>query len=345
MTIMEKEIREQPEVLEKCWSNNIELINEIVETMKERCISNVFIAARGTSDHAGIYGKYVFEILCGLPVALAAPSVFTLYNSTVNFTNSLVIGISQSGEAEDVKEVLASATKQGAISIAITNFPKSPLALNAKYHLDCSAGLEKSVAATKTFTAQMYLLGLLATSFANNCEVLEGFKQLPNNIKRVFGLENKIQQIAGRFRYMNECFVLARGTNYSVAMETALKIQETSYVRAKAYAVSDFYHGPFAMLDINIPVFIIAPEGESFKDMTEMVEKLGEKGIELIIISNNKNILKKAKVALELPKEINDVYSPFYNAIIAQILACNISLNKGLNPDSPRDLSKVTITR
>ena len=292
-----------------------------------------------------MYGKYVFEILTGIPVSLSAPSVFTMYRKKLKMDRCLVIGISQSGMAEDALAVIRNANDAGALTVSITNFPESPLAKEAHHHLDCSAGLEKSVAATKTFTTEMYLLAALASEIADDDSIRRELSILPETMSEMLAAPNDIAEKVQRYRFMDECFVLARGINYAIALEAALKIQETNYVRAKAFATSDFYHGPLAMLDRDIPVFIFAPKGASFQDIAKMTGTLEEMGIEMIMVSNDQEILEKGACRLPIPDTDNDIISPYFNVIHAQMFACQLALAKGLNPDSPRRLHKVTITK
>lgn len=280
MVKMWEEIMEQPEVLTKCFNNNKKTISDIVENLRRINISSVVVAARGTSDHAGIFGKYIIECELGIPVSMAAPSVTTVYNRKLKLYNSLVIGVSQSGKAADVLEVIKDANACGAVTISITNDPKSPLATEAKYHLYCNAGLEKSVAATKTCTTEMYLLAQLVAEWSGNEEMKKEILTIPENISKMFIDKEEMEGKVERYRLMNECFVLARGINYSIAMEAALKIQE---------------------------------------DMGDC--------------------------SIRIPQTNNDIISPFYNVVIAQMFACSLSLLKGLNPDAPRGLNKITITK
>ncbi|HHV99752.1 MAG TPA: SIS domain-containing protein [Clostridiaceae bacterium] len=345
MVKMLKEIREQPVVLDRCIQENTEVVKKIVEEINKRDIQWVYIAARGTSDHASIYGKYIIESEVGIPVALAAPSVFTLYNKTLKFKNGLVIAVSQSGKAADALEVIRSANKQDALTVSITNFPDSPLAQESKYHLYCNAGLEESVAATKTFTSEMMLFAQLTAEWAKNSTMFKNLLLVPENVSGILEKSSIIESFAPRYRFMDECFVLARGTNYAIAMESALKIQETTYARAKAFAISDFQHGPIAMIDRNIPVIIYAPDGPSFGDTSAMIDRLTESNIELIVVSNNESALGRGTSSFAIPQTDDDLISPFYNAVVAQLFACNLSLVKGLNPDTPRMLKKVTVTK
>ena len=345
MIKMWSEILEQPEVLERCKNKNSKIISNIVDILYKNNIGNIVIAARGTSNHAAIYGKYVLELLTRKPVSLASPSIFTLYGGGLDVKNSLVIGISQSGMAQDVLEVMKNANNSGAITVGITNYNESPIAKESKVHLNCEAGEEKSVAATKTFTAQMFLLAYLASEWGNNDELKQELIKLPTHLLNVFKVADDIEKNVTRYRFANECFVLARGFNYAIALEAALKIQETTYVRAKAFATSEFQHGPIAMIESNIPVILFVPEGPSFNDLSGMLMKLKESQIETVVVSNNKKILEEGTCAFEIPETNNDAISPFFNAIVAQMFACKLSLVKGLNPDTPRRLSKVTITK
>lgn len=344
MVKMWDEIREQPEVLARSLQN-LQPIREVVKAIRSRNIDFVYIAARGTSDHAAVYGKYLMETILGIPVALAASSVLTVYQRSLKLKNALVIGISQSGKAADALEVIRNANAQGAITLTITNAPDSPLASEAQFHLCCNAGLEISVAATKTFTAELFLLAQLVAEWAADEGLKQELAQVPGKLTETFKLSEDITQKAIRYRFMNECFVLARGINYAIALETALKIQETNYVRAKAFAVSDFWHGPIAMVDQEIPVIVLAPKGPSLQDVEAMIAKLQTVQAELLIVSNQCEILRQGACSFAIPETENDAISPFFNVCVAQIFSCQLALIKGLNPDRPRGLNKVTITK
>lgn len=345
MTNMYKEIMEQPEVLRKCISTNEETLTKIVAELEKKKPEFIIIAARGTSDHAAVYAKYMFETLTGLPVVLAAPSVVTTYKSKLSCKNALVIGISQSGAAADVAAIMEEANAVKTTTVGITNFEDSLLAKNSQFCLLCSAGVERSVAATKTFTTQLILLGLLAAKLAGNKEVEEELKTVPsivdNTIKTV---RDEVKIAASRYRFIDECIVLARGMNYAVALESALKIEETTYVRAKGFAASDFHHGPMAVLQKDLPVIIYAPTGPSFTDMQEMYSLLKQADADVLVVSDDADFCAKADCAVKTPTAASDFVSPFINALVAQLFACNLASVKGLNPDAPRMLHKVTVT-
>lgn len=345
MTQMWQEIMQEPKIIENCLALNQKTIGEIVARLKEKAVNNVIIAARGTSNHAGIYGKYLIEIKKGIPVSLAAPSVFTLYEKNVKMDNSLVIAISQSGRAADALEVIRSAKKQGAPTVAITNFENSPLAMESEFHLFCGAGEEKSVAATKTFMAQIYLLAQLVAAWSGDENFKKELAGIPALLIKTLESAESIKNVVNYYRFMEECFILARGVNYAVALEASLKIQETCYVRARGYATSDFHHGPFAMVGEHMPVIVYAPKGESLKDNKEMLEKLKKAGADLLVISNDPETLAMGNRSIQICDIENDLITPFINAAVAQVFACSLSVLRGLNPDAPRGLSKVTYTR
>lgn len=346
MTKMWEEIHEQPRVLEGCLGLNAAVIDATVSQAKSEGVNFAVIAARGTSDHAAVYGKYVLELLTGLPVSLAAPSVMTRYGADLRFEHSLVIGVSQSGEASDVIEVIKTAQRHGAVTAAVTNRPDSPLAQAAGHHLYCGAGEEKSVAATKTFTAELFLLGCLAAKLSGSDAAMKEYAGVPELIRRTFAQsEEDIGDVVRRYRFMKECFVLARGVNYAVALEAALKIQETSYVRARAYATSDFHHGPMAMVERDMPLIVYAPQGPAAEDVKEMTLKLRDAGGDVLMLSDDAGLRGLGACSVSLPKAGSDLTSPFCCAAAAQMFACKLALLKGLDPDNPRMLHKVTVTR
>lgn len=344
-TKMQQEIFEQPDVLTKCLDMYNTILPKVVEDIASREIHTVVIAARGTSDHAAIYGKYLIEHKIGLPVSLSAPSILTMYDSRLNFESTLVIGISQSGMAEDVLEVIKKAKEQNALTLSITNNEKSLLAEAADYHLFTNAGLEKSVAATKTFTSQMMMIALLVALWSSDEEMYNSLSEISKGVKKVLSMEDEIKAVADQYKNMESCFVLARGLNYPIALESSLKIQETSYVKAKGYAISDFHHGPFAMVDENTLIIVFAPKGNSYKDAREMIMKLNETGVQVIVVTNDNEFDLMNNHIFYIPESKHDYITPYYNAVWAQLYSYNLSLSKGLNPDSPRGLNKITITR
>lgn len=342
---MEAEIYEQPLVLENFQTQNRETLAGLKSVLIEKNPRAVYFAARGTSDHACMYGAYLYGIVKGIPCALSLPSVITLYEAKMDLSGLLVIGVSQSGRAQDVLAVINRAKECGAITVSITNDNTSPLALTADFHLSCAAGEEKSVAATKTFTSEMYALAALLSEWTGNRQLIEDLKTIPTAMRELLATcAPKLDAIIERYRYMSDGFVLGRGTTYPIALEAALKLQETNYVRMKGYAISDFYHGPLAQIEKGTPVILFAPVGPCFSNAVEMYDKLTVMGAEVILVSDNASFTENKPLAFRIPNLGSDLVSPFLFALFAQLFACKLTAVKGLSPDTPRNLNKVTIT-
>ncbi len=344
MTYMWQEILEQPDILRRCYGANRDVVKAIATEAKRRGVGFIYYAARGTSNHAGHFGKHCFETLAGLPCASASASVLTLYNGKLDLSGALVIGISQSGEALDALEVIRRGNAQGALTLSITNAPESPLAKEASFHLYCECGVERAVSATKTFTAEAFLLLALAVEFAGDEALMPILMEIPEKMAQVMQ-NDTIRQKAERFRYMEGCFVLGRGPAWPVAQEIALKIQESTYVAAKAFSVSDFSHGPIAMVERNTPVFVLAPSGPALPGAVAMIKKLTELGAEVLVVSGNPEAVAMTPYSIKIPDAQNDLVSFFELAVFGQMFACSLSLAKGLDPDAPRGLNKVTVTK
>jgi Glucosamine 6-phosphate synthetase, contains amidotransferase and phosphosugar isomerase domains len=346
MINLEKEIREQPQVLKNIKSANIDTINAIIADVKSTDIDNVYFAARGTSDHACIYAQYLFGIYLGLPCALATPSVVSMYNGKLCLKNSLVFGVSQSGKAEDVLSVIRRANENGTITVAITNNLDSPLAKEAKYHLYCNAGAETSIAATKTFTSQMYLLALLCGTWAENNEFLTNLENVPNNIERLLAyVPYQIGEEVWRFKNTTSAVVLARGLNYPIALEGALKILETNNMKMKGYPISDFWHGPLAQVAKGDAVIVLAAKGVMLADAKAMINRLNEIGASVIVITDDYDVSQTYEMSLKIPDSGSEAVSPFLFAVTMQLIALKLTVAKGIDPDASKVLNKVTITK
>ena len=355
-TLMWKEINETPRIFGEIQEANASVMADLVKAIKASNAKNFVAAARGTSDHALIYFKYVLEVNSEYTVGLSAPSVVTLYKGKINYANSIVIGCSQSGKAADVLEVIRKGNEQGAITIAVTNDKTSPMAKEAKYHLYCNAGLESSVAATKTFSSQLYLLLWLAAELSENKEDLLHLKNLRQEIEKVIPqIDVATTKYADKFKDMKSGFVLSRGVTYPIALEATLKLQETCYIQMKGYAGSDFYHGPMAMVNESTPVIIYCAENQGDAEMKNLVradqikciEKMLSLKAPVLLVTNDVLLTGKfakcndALLTFSVPEEV----CMFAFALFAQMLACKISCAIGNNPDAPRALNKVTITK
>ena len=343
-TLMWKEINESAAGCRAAKAKNTNAITELVRAVKKKKVSGVVIAARGTSDHAGVFAKYLIETYCGVPVSLAAPSVYTVYEGALCLKNQLVIGLSQSGRAADAVEVLSRARACGAVTAAITNEPESPMVSCAEFHLDCSMGPEKSVAATKTFIGELYLILSLVAKWSGNALLRNELKHIPQVIEKTYKQAEMIEQAAGRYRFIQDSFVLGRGFAYPIALEFALKTQETCYIRSRGYATSDFYHGPVAQVSDGTPVFQFALGEKLTEDSVKMIDRLHQAGGDVFVFTQDAAVLAKADSGVLLP-ECDEICAIFAASAAMQMFACALSTLRGLNPDNPRGLSKVTITK
>jgi len=340
------EIQQQPEVIARLIREEEHSVAAVAAELRLRPIRYILIAARGTSDNAATYGKYVFASILRLPVALAAPSLYTIYDSPpCTGSNALVIGISQSGESPDIVSVVEEARHQGATTLAITNELGSPLSHAAEFALPCHAGAELSVAASKTYTAQLTSLAMLAAHWSGNEERQAQVRALPQAVRAALELAEPISHAVSRYRFMEACFVLGRGYNYATAFEIALKMKELCYLLIEAYSSADFLHGPIAVIERGFPVILVAPSGRVYPDMLAMAESLCQRGAELITISDEAGILELATTPLRLPVSVPEWLSPVVTILPGQLLAYHLTRTKGYDPDHPRGLRKVTLTR
>jgi glucosamine--fructose-6-phosphate aminotransferase (isomerizing) len=341
--ILEKEIHEQPLVLRELIEQEGSNISRIAQLIRGR-FHHVVIAARGTSDNAARYAQYLFGIQNRLPVALATPSIYTLYRRPPNLSDSLVIGISQSGQSPDIVAVVKEGQQQGQPTIAITNDNKSPLAKTAEYIINLHAGFEQAVAATKTYTASLLVFALLCSHLEGDPDRLSHFQRIPSLLEQILNDTSRLIPRFERYRYMEQCAVIGRGYNYGTAFEISLKITELARVLALPYSSADFQHGPIAMVQKGFPVMMIAPSGYVLDDMRNMSKTLDEKNAELIAISNDPVLLRQAQLAIPLPENCEEWFSPILAVIPGQLFALSLALARGLDPDQPEGLSKVTET-
>jgi len=339
------EIREQPLTLERILNEELKPIEELRRRLDVQRPRLILLAARGTSDNAAQFGRYLLEITTGIPVSLAAPSIFTLYKSPINLDGVLVVAISQSGESTDTNYVLECAREQGALTIGVTNEPASTMARLAEHTFLVRAGKEKSVAATKTYTGQLLMLYLLAYALGAAIKP-DDMARIPEMASRALSLEEEIADRSERYRFMEHAVVIGRGLNYSNAFEFALKLMETCYVIAERFSSADLLHGPIAMVGQSFPAFLFTPSGVTWTGMREMVEKLDQIGAETLIVTDlsNAEALSTVKRTISIPMELDEMFTPIPYIIPMQLFAARLAEQKGLNPDHPRTISKVTRT-
>ena len=322
----ESEIREQPEALARTLREGREAVLALGARVRETTPAWVTIAARGTSDNAARYAQYVLGANDRLAVALAAPSLFTVFASPPRLAGSLVIGISQSGRSPDIVAVVEEARRQGALTAAITNEPASNLAKAADHVLALHAGIERAVAATKTYTTQLMTIAMLSAAISGDEARWKAIAQVPDAVAR------RIEREAPRareYRDASRFLVLGRGFDYATAFEVALKIKETSYVLSEPYSFADFRHGPMALLEPGFPVLLI--EGGPEEDVASIRALLTERGAQVI--------------AIDRPTDLPGWLAPIETVVAGQLFALELARARGSDPDKPRGLSKVTETR
>jgi glucosamine--fructose-6-phosphate aminotransferase (isomerizing) len=320
-------------------------VRRMVQEVARRDVEFVLIAARGTSDNAGLFAKYLWGIENHLPVALAAPSMFSVYHSPPRLGRALVVGISQSGQSPDIVTVVQEGQRQGAATLAITDDPGSPLAQAAQYVIFTDTGTERSVAATKTYTAQLMAIAMISVGLREGSEGRRELDAVPGLISRALDQEPVVEQAAASFREMTQGVVLGRGFNYATAHEWSLKLKELAYVMAAPYSSADFLHGPVAMLDRGFPVLAVAPSGAVLPDLIPLLRELAlSRGASLLVISNDPEALQLASTPLAIPVEMPEWLSPLVAIIPAQLFSMHVAAQKGLDVEHPRGLQKVTRT-
>lgn len=343
-SFLQQEIHEQPQVLAGLIDAEGDRVTRIAEALGRRDYKHVVIAARGSSDNAATYGKYLFAMVDRLSVGLATPSLFTLYRSPPDLTAALVIGISQSGQSPDIVEVVAEARRQEAPTLAITNDAASPLANIAEHVILLHAGPERSVAATKTYTAQLAVLAMVSAALSGDAARWDAIRALPGAVAKTLSLEDTVREGVERYCFMDHCVVIGRGYNYATAFEIALKLKELAYVVAQPYSSADFRHGPIALVAEGFPVLVIAPRSDTYQHVYQLAKELQAKGAELVVISDVEEALALARRPLALPASMPEWLSPVVSVVPGQLFACYLTLAKGYDLDHPRGLRKVTVT-
>lgn len=344
MTIMQQELFSEPQVIRNVISNNTEIINKIVSEVKQRGITNISTVARGTSDNATICFKYITEILTGMPVSECHPSVITIYKSRVKISDNMTIAISQSGASIDTLAVLDTAKKAGALTVAVTNSPDSPLAKMAHYHIYLSAGEEKSVAATKTFIAELVALYMLAIALSGKDSLMEKLHSLPSKLEDLFAMNDKFIELAYTMRNKNNFIVLTRGTMQGVGKELALKFAECTYSFGHSYSITDFMHGPLALVEEGVNVVLLAPDSECTENYLDIAARLNLLGANITALSDIRGILDIADQSIKMAPSDFMTSTILYGSAV-HMLVMNVAIAKGLHPDTPRNLKKVTITK
>jgi glucosamine--fructose-6-phosphate aminotransferase (isomerizing) len=341
-SLLEQEILSQPAVIAHLITQEREHVQTIIAQLPT--FEYVVIAARGSSDHAATYAKYAWPAFAGYPVALATPSLHTMYHQPPRFRGALVVGISQSGQSPDIVAVLEEGKRQGRPTIAITNDPASPLAAIADHVVELHTGPERSVAATKTYSAQLAVMMLFAAAWSEDKTHLSELERTPEAMARTLETSTAIAEYAKHFKDLQQCIVIGRGYNYSTSFELALKLKELTYMQVTGYSSADFRHGPIATVAPGIPVIQVMPSGATYADMLVLSGEVRQRGAELLVISDADEALAQATYPMALVVALPEWLSPLTAILPGQLFALNLALAKGYQVDTPGGLNKVTLT-
>ena len=342
---LHNEILEQPEVAARFLADQAENVESIAASLGAEPPRHVVIAARGTSDHAAVYAQYVLGVRHRLTVGLGAPSIVSIYGAAPDVREALVIGISQSGASPDIVGFVAAARAQGATTIAITNEPGSALAVAADRTIALGAGPERAIAATKTYTAELLAIALLSAALAGDAADRAAVAGIPDALASAMHLEPEIERIAVDQAGAARALVIARGYEYATAREWALKLKELSRVFADPYSSADFQHGPLTLVEPGVPVLAVVRAGAAGRDLVTLLGRVrGELGGDLMVVSDQSPALDLARWPIRLPAGTPEWLGPIVSIVPGQLHALHLTRARGLDPERPRNLSKVTRT-
>ncbi|WP_211600671.1 SIS domain-containing protein [Gordonia effusa] len=338
---MAAEIAQQPAAWQALLDNGIGAIADAAARISEYRPRFVQFVARGTSDHAALYAKYLVEITHRLPAGLVSPSTMTVYGAHPDLRDVLYIAVSQSGGSPDLVQSVEVARAQGALTVAVTNSASSPLSAAAELHIDVCAGAERSVAATKSYTSELLALYLLLEAVRGGDG--SAARALPELGSQVLDSDAHVREVAQRYRFAQRLVATGRGYSYPTAREGALKLMETSYLSAQAFSGADLLHGPLATVDPQVPVLAVVPAGAGGAAMLPVLERLAERNADVFGVGAPDRIAGLAG-GIALPGSVPDELSPLLEIIPLQQLSLHLAIARGGDPDTPRGLAKVTET-
>lgn len=341
--IMSGEMAEQPAMLRRILDDGAPAIRAVAAEIAARTPRFVLLTARGTSDNAALYAKYLIEITLGLPCGLASMSTTTAYGAKPDLRDVLVITVSQSGGSPDLVASTRAAREAGAVTLAVTNNPDSPLAAVSEYHVDILAGPEKALPATKTYTASLLSLYLFVEGLRGGDGAAAAI--LPELAEAVLARKDEVKALASRYRFAERMVITSRGYGYPTAKEAALKLMETSYIPALSYSGADLLHGPLAMVDNISPVIAVVTDGRGGEALQPVLDRLRGRGADLFVVGPKAQVAA-ASAGFVLPTAgVAEELQPILEILPLQMLAYEVTIARGQDPDAPRALAKVTETR
>jgi glucosamine--fructose-6-phosphate aminotransferase (isomerizing) len=339
---MAREMAEQPAVLQRVLDQGLPAIREVAARISRRKPRFVLLTGRGTSDNAAYYAKYLIEVALGLPAGLTSMSTATAYGARPDLSDVLSITVSQSGGSPDLVAYTEMAKAAGALTLAVTNVADSPVNQASELALDVLAGPEKALPATKTYTAELLTLYLLIDAVRGGDGSLAG--KLPELAAAIQDRRDEVEKLAERYRFASRLVITSRGYGYPTAREAALKVMETSYLPAHAFSGADLLHGPLAMVDNVSPVIAVASAGAGGTALEPVLGRLRERGADLVVVGSPEHVAG-ASAGFTLPSGVAQEVAPVLEILPLQQLAYEVTMARGLNPDAPRALAKVTETK
>ena len=332
-----QEIASQPDEVERFIERHLPEMRRLASTLPP--CSYVLCAARGSSDHAATYARYVWGGLAGLPVASAAPSLHTLYKTPPKMQGALVVGISQSGQSPDVVSVIEEGRRQGRPTVAFTNDETSPLARHADFVFKLCETPEHAIAATKTYTTQLAGVALLGAALGRSEPHIEELRRLPAAMRQVLaGVQDAALQAGSGLTDVTSFLTLARGINLCTADELGLKLRELLCLPTHGWSAADFRHGSIAMIVRGTPVLLVMPSGVGFDDLQKLAVEVTERGASITVISDDPAAAPMARHRLSLAVAVPEWLSPLTTVLAGQLLALEMVKARGLNPDRPAGL-------
>ena len=342
-TIMAQEVAEQPAAIAATLSALRPMRARIAQLAQGR--QQILFVARGSSDNAAIYGRYLLEVHAGRTASMAAPSVATHYRRELDLSGALVVAISQSGRTQEIVATQDWARACGAATIAVTNVEGSPLATAADLAMVTMAGAERAVPATKTFTTQLTAMAVLATALAPDPGALDNdLDRVPEQVEKLIANRAGVDQAVTLLERTNEVLVSGRGLAYAAAVETALKLEETCLRPVRGLSYADLKHGPIAIVDPQLVAIVLAAkDGPMLEGLTELLADLRSRGALTVGIGGDAEFASAADVSVAGP-DLPEAVAPIALVVAGQLLAEGLARALGLNPDAPRGLNKVTQT-
>lgn len=340
---MAREMLEQPRVL-RALADRAEEIAATVAAVAPEPPAGTVIVARGSSDHAAVYARYLLEYAIGRPVALAAPSLYTRYDHRGDLTGWMAIGVSQSGATPEIVETLGAMGRAGARTLALTNVAGSALAEAADAALVLDAGDEIAVPATKTLTAQFAAFAHVAAGLGPVPWAPADWDGVVGAVDAALDDPDPVDALASRLGGIEELLVVARGFLYPAALEVGLKVAETNGIHTTGYSSADLRHGPIAVAEPGLHALCLVAAGPVARDVGEVAAALRARGVAVHAITEDANLVPAAEDVVPVASGVPEALAPLVQLVRGQQLARSLALVRGVDPDTPRGLNKVTLT-